>query len=106
MSDRRSDGVQRVERLRELMRRDGVDLYLVPSSDDHGNEYVPECWQRRRFISGFSGSAGDALIGPPANNTNPNNTAAKGLIAPRATGRCRLLGWHASATRSNVSLMA
>ena len=45
------------------MRDAGVDHYLVPSSDDHANEYVPDCWQRRRFISGFSGSAGDALIG-------------------------------------------
>ncbi len=52
-----------VGQLRARMRDEGVDHYLVPSSDDHANEYVPDCWQRRRFISGFSGSAGDALIG-------------------------------------------
>lgn len=52
-----------LEPLRARMRDAGVDFYLVPSSDDHGNEYVPDCWQRRRFISGFSGSAGDALVG-------------------------------------------
>lgn len=45
------------------MREHSLDFYLVPSSDDHQNEYVPDCWQRRRFISGFSGSAGDVLIG-------------------------------------------
>jgi Xaa-Pro aminopeptidase len=54
---------QSLEPLRARMRDAGVDHYLVPSSDDHGNEYVPDCWQRRRFVSGFSGSAGDALIG-------------------------------------------
>lgn len=45
------------------MAQAGVDYYLVPSSDDHQNEYVPERWQRRAFISGFDGSAGDVLIG-------------------------------------------
>ena len=60
----RSGGAEdRLARLRERMRHHDVALYLVPSSDDHGNEYVPEFWQRRRFVSGFSGSAGDALIG-------------------------------------------
>jgi Xaa-Pro aminopeptidase len=40
-----------------------IDFYYVPSSDPHQNEYVPDTWQRRRFITGFTGSAGDALIG-------------------------------------------
>ena len=41
-----------------------VDAYLVPSSDTHLNEYVPEYQRRRAAISGFTGSAGDALICP------------------------------------------
>ncbi len=54
---------ERLAGVRERMETDGVDFYLVPSSDAHQNEYVPACWQRRAFISGFTGSAGDALIG-------------------------------------------
>ncbi len=45
------------------MTGNGVEFYLVPSSDAHQNEYVPACWQRRAFISGFTGSAGEVLIG-------------------------------------------
>lgn len=53
----------RLQALRALMVRHGVDFYLVPSIDAHNSEYVPECWQRRTWISGFDGSAGEALIG-------------------------------------------
>ena len=53
----------RVEQLRQLMRSHGIDFYYVPSSDAHQNEYLPECWQRRPWISGFTGSAGDVLVG-------------------------------------------
>lgn len=51
-----------VGRLRKIMRERGAAAYLVPSSDPHQNEYVPEFWQRRKFISGFTGSAGEACI--------------------------------------------
>lgn len=54
---------QRLNRLREAMRHIGADYFYVPSNDPHQSEYVPDHWQRRRWISGFSGSAGDALIG-------------------------------------------
>jgi Xaa-Pro aminopeptidase len=53
----------RVSRLREAMALAGVDFFLVPSSDAHQSEYVPEAWQRRAYISGFTGSMGDALVG-------------------------------------------
>lgn len=53
----------RLTALRNLMAKHGVDFYLVPSIDAHNSEYVPECWQRRTWISGFDGSAGEALIG-------------------------------------------
>ncbi|MDF2530079.1 MAG: peptidase family [Gammaproteobacteria bacterium] len=45
------------------MQEAGVDFYYVPSADAHQNEYVPKHWQRRVWISNFTGSAGDALIG-------------------------------------------
>jgi Xaa-Pro aminopeptidase len=48
--------------LRKLMKRRKIQAYLIPSSDPHQSEYVPECWKRRQFMTGFTGSAGDALI--------------------------------------------
>lgn len=54
---------QRVTCLRSLMDKYGIDYYLVPSTDQHNNEYVPECWQRRPWISDFDGSAGEVLVG-------------------------------------------
>ncbi|MGA1821638.1 MAG: aminopeptidase P family protein [Thermoplasmatota archaeon] len=53
---------ERVEALRELMKEENVDAYLVPSTDPHASEYVPACWERRLWISGFTGSAGEVLI--------------------------------------------
>jgi Xaa-Pro aminopeptidase len=52
----------KIASLRKLMEDCGVDAYLVPSSDPHQSEYVPEFWQRRKFISNFTGSAGDVVI--------------------------------------------
>ncbi|MCB1827726.1 MAG: aminopeptidase P family N-terminal domain-containing protein, partial [Coxiellaceae bacterium] len=54
---------ERLKLLREKMQTAGIDYYYVPAADAHRNEYVPDCWQRRAWISGFTGSAGDALIG-------------------------------------------
>ena len=54
--------VQRLDLLRAEMRNAGVDIYLVPSIDAHNSEYVPECWQRRPWISGFDGSAGEVMV--------------------------------------------
>jgi Xaa-Pro aminopeptidase len=48
--------------LRRLMKRQGIAAYLVPSTDPHQSEYVPEFWKRRQFLTGFTGSAGDALV--------------------------------------------
>ncbi len=53
---------QRVDALREEMKRRGIDAYLIPSTDPHQSEYVPERWQRRPWISGFTGSAGEVLV--------------------------------------------
>lgn len=53
----------KITKLRQIMNKHAVDYYFVPSTDPHRNEYVPEHWQRRAFISDFTGSAGDVLIG-------------------------------------------
>lgn len=39
-----------------------LDALLVPNADEHQSEYTPDCAQRRAFITGFTGSAGDALV--------------------------------------------
>jgi len=53
---------ERVAALRKEMKKEGLSAWLVPSTDAHQSEYVPELWQRRAWISGFNGSAGDVLI--------------------------------------------
>lgn len=53
---------ERIQALRGLMKENGIDVYLVPSADNHQSEYVGEHFKSREFITGFSGSAGDAVI--------------------------------------------
>lgn len=53
----------RLEALRSLLLDHELDAYVVPSADEHLNEYLPEIKQRRKWISGFTGSAGDFLVG-------------------------------------------
>lgn len=52
-----------LENLRSLLDKNGVGLYVVLTQDEHNSEYVAEADQRRAFISGFTGSAGTAVIG-------------------------------------------
>ncbi len=52
----------RLQKIRQKMKAEGVDFFFVPSSDAHRSEYVPEKWQRRAWLSGFTGSAGDLVI--------------------------------------------
>lgn len=58
-----SDIPNRLERLRACLREQGWTHCLVPSSDEHLNEYLPPRSLRREWMSGFSGSAGDLLVG-------------------------------------------
>ncbi|CAL8582119.1 hypothetical protein XPA_007793 [Xanthoria parietina] len=53
---------ERLRQLRALMKENKVDIYVVPSEDSHQSEYIAPCDARREFISGFSGSAGTAVI--------------------------------------------
>lgn len=52
----------KIAALRNQLRSSGIQAYLVPSSDPHNSEYIPTRWQRRAFISGFTGSAGEACV--------------------------------------------
>ncbi len=52
----------RLRRLREEMERHGVDLYVIPTSDFHGSEYVGEHFKTREYVTGFTGSAGTAVV--------------------------------------------
>jgi Xaa-Pro aminopeptidase len=52
-----------LERLREVMKRENIDYYIIPSSDSHQSEYVADHFKGREFISGFTGSAGILLVG-------------------------------------------
>ncbi|KZL65116.1 Xaa-Pro aminopeptidase [Colletotrichum tofieldiae] len=58
----RIDTTNRLSRLRELMKERNVDVYVIPSEDSHASEYIAGCDARREFISGFSGSAGCAVV--------------------------------------------
>ncbi|MFN7951106.1 MAG: aminopeptidase P family protein [bacterium] len=62
MSDSPSTIAERVAALRGALASHGLGGYLIPTSDAHQNEYVPTCWQRRAWISGFTGSAGTAAV--------------------------------------------
>lgn len=53
---------KRIEQLRELMREKKIDIYVIPTSDFHESEYVGEYFKARKFITGFTGSAGTAVI--------------------------------------------
>ena len=53
---------EKLEALRNLMRQEGIDAFITPSTDPHSGEYVPERWKSRRWISGFTGSAGTAVV--------------------------------------------
>ncbi|MFH1998193.1 MAG: aminopeptidase P family protein [Planctomycetota bacterium] len=53
---------EKVEALRRLMQEHDVRAYIISGKDPHQSEYAPDLWQRRRFISGFTGSAGDVVI--------------------------------------------
>jgi Xaa-Pro aminopeptidase len=56
------DTTARLTALRLLMKKNNVSAYLVPSEDAHQSEYIAACDARRGFISGFTGSAGFALV--------------------------------------------
>ena len=52
----------RLKELRQEMSKRGIDIYIVPTADFHESEYVGEHFKARKFITGFTGSAGTAVI--------------------------------------------
>ena len=53
---------KRVEELRTWIKGQGLEAMVIPTMDPHNSEYVAEHWQCRRWVSGFTGSAGTAVI--------------------------------------------
>ncbi len=53
---------EKIAALRNLMKERGIDMYLIPTDDFHSSEYVGEHFKARSFITGFTGSAGTAVI--------------------------------------------
>lgn len=52
----------RLSALREVMKQNGVSATIIPGTDPHGSEYLPQRWKERQWISGFNGSAGTAVV--------------------------------------------
>ena len=53
---------ERIGRLRQCLRKQSLSAFIIPSTDPHSGEYVPDHWKTREWISGFTGSAGTAVI--------------------------------------------
>jgi Xaa-Pro aminopeptidase len=54
----------KIKALRQLMQRYGWDAAVISGTDPHGSEYLPERWQQRKWISGFTGSFGTVVVTP------------------------------------------
>jgi len=52
----------KISALRELMKENNIHAYIIPSTDPHMSEYVAEFWESRKWISGFTGSAGTVVV--------------------------------------------
>lgn len=53
---------EKITKIRELMKQNGVSAYIIPSADPHMSEYFSNRWKTRAYISGFTGSAGTFVI--------------------------------------------
>jgi Xaa-Pro aminopeptidase len=58
----KSYGTKHVPLLRAEMQDMGLDAFVIPHSDEYQNEYLPACGERLKWITGFSGSAGSAIV--------------------------------------------
>ncbi|XP_046976015.1 xaa-Pro aminopeptidase ApepP-like [Vanessa cardui] len=54
--------LQRVQAVREVMRENNIDAFIVPTADAHNSQYIAPCDARREWLSGLSGSSGTALV--------------------------------------------
>lgn len=53
---------QKIQALREKMQQENIHAFIVFSADPHMSEYLPEQWQERSWLTGFTGSAGFAVV--------------------------------------------
>jgi len=54
--------IEKLNLLRDLMKKNRIDAYIIPSSDPHISEYLPDYWKSRSWLSGFTGSAGTVVV--------------------------------------------
>lgn len=57
-----NNATERLGRLRKLMNDKGIDAVIIPSADPHQSEYLAPHWQVRKYLSGFTGSAGTLVV--------------------------------------------
>ena len=55
-------GTTRTKLVRDRLRRAKIDAFIVPRADEHQGEYVPKSAERLKWLTGFSGSAGTAVV--------------------------------------------
>ena len=53
----------KLSKIRSLIKKNDIQYYILPHSDEYQNEFLPEYSKRLEWISNFSGSAGDIIIG-------------------------------------------
>jgi len=53
---------EKLSALRKLMKENNIQAYIIPSTDPHMSEYVADFWESRKWISGFTGSAGTVVV--------------------------------------------
>lgn len=53
---------QKIRALRSQMAAFDIQAYIIPTADPHQSEYVPSCWMDREWLTGFTGSAGLAVV--------------------------------------------
>ncbi len=53
---------EKIQALRDQMQQRGIDIYLIPTSDFHESEYVGDYFKARKYMTGFTGSAGTAVV--------------------------------------------
>lgn len=58
----KQDILARIGQLREAMRNSNIAATIIPQTDPHQSEYLSDHWQVRRWLSGFTGSAGDLVV--------------------------------------------
>lgn len=51
-----------LNKLRKKMNENNIDLYIIPTNDPHGSEYLPDYFKEREFVTGFTGSQGVAVV--------------------------------------------